>query len=205
MSSDTQISKTSIKRLAYVAGVPYISSPAIDLTLKLIDAYIDEVSRNGRVMMEYLGTKTIQSSLLQEMTKNQNTVFLKSAVPDMFDTDRAKACRPISVKPPSKTGSDARLKYILSKIKVAQNEWGKCYIIPRQTIVKKLKESLDGEYRISKEALQNLSVILETFVVNMLQGARLISEHAQRLKLSESDISVSMIVKDMPLSTSSFK
>ena len=197
--SEAHISKNAIKRLAYVAGIPYINSDAVELTLKLIDAYIEEVSRVGGIMMDYLNTKTIKTSLLEEMTKSENTVFLKKASYNMFDTDNIKPCPSISVKYPSTKGSDERLKYMQKKVEKAQESWGKCYIIPRQTIVKMLKEKMDGDYRISKEALQNISVMIETFIVNTLQGGMMLTEHAQRLKTSDDDIIVSLMVRGFPI------
>ena len=197
--SEVQISKNAIKRLAYVAGVPYISSDAVELTLNLVNAYIEEVSRVGVIMMDYLNTKTIKTSLLEEMTKSENTVFLKGAPKIMFDADRIKACGSISVNYPATKGSDARLKYLMKKIKKAQDAWGTCYIIPRQTIVKMLKEKMNGDYRISKEALQNMSAMLETFIVNTLQGGVVLAEHAQRLKMNKDDIIVSLVVRGFPI------
>jgi len=197
--SEVQISKNAIKRLGYVAGAPYIGSGAVELTLKLINAYVEEVSRVATIMMEYLNTKTIKSSLLEEMVKSDNTVFLKHTGPMMLDTERMKACTSIPVNYPATKGSDARLKYLLKKIKKAQDAWGTCYVIPRQTIVKMLKEKMDGDYRISKDALQNISAMIETFTVETLQGGVLIAEHAQRLKMNEDDVVVSLMVKGFPI------
>jgi len=194
-----QISKNAIKRLSYVAGSAYISTEAVDLINHLIGGFTDEVVRISQIMMEHSNTKTIKLALLEEMAKNQNTIFLKNSSSRLIDVEKIKACKPLETLPVKKGGSDERLKHIVKYIKKAQSEYGKCYVIPRQTIVRMLRMKMDGDYRISKDALENLTLMIESFVLYVLTGGMRLAQHADRLKMSKEDIKVSLVVKGFPI------
>lgn len=176
------ITKNSLKRLSYTAGVTRMSGLMYEELRDVLTVFLKKIIRNTITFTNHCRRKTVS---LQDV---EDALTFTPGVTKMFlNTANVKRC---SVKQSGSSKLKDVRKKTLSKIRYYQKQ-SKCFHIaklPFERVVRELAAYYLSDLRFSPEALNLLQASAEKYLVDILKQTLLASLDARHEKLMPKDL-----------------
>lgn len=172
------MNKITLHRMALVAGIERTNSEALDEMIKITTYYLKRIIEYASIYAEYFNRKTIMASDVTQAIEKIGFAKLYE-----IQKGKHKRCHVSHEKNPKK------------RMKEYQRQFD-CFYISKTGFEKTVKTISKKEYSIrwSEDALFNMQIEIEHFIIKMFKLGRKLMIHSKRVTLYPEDLELTAFI-----------